>query len=72
MPPASLGESETNGITRLSSYQRSRRPQVFAPLARLLGLYSIKEELEALSFKHSQPAAHQVRLGNWVQNVYEH
>jgi (p)ppGpp synthase/HD superfamily hydrolase len=35
---------------------------VFAPLARLLGLYSIKEELEALSFKHSQPAAHQVGL----------
>lgn len=26
-------------------------PQVFAPLARLLGLYSIKEELEELSFK---------------------
>lgn len=25
--------------------------QVFAPLARLLGLYSIKEELEELSFK---------------------
>lgn len=38
-------------------------PQVFAPLARLLGLYSIKEELEALSFKHSQPRAHQVGLG---------
>ena len=35
--------------------------QVFAPLARLLGLYSIKEELEALSFKHSQPDAHLVR-----------
>ena len=27
------------------------RAQVFAPLARLLGLYSIKEELEELSFK---------------------
>ncbi len=26
-------------------------PQVFAPLARLLGLYAIKEELEELSFK---------------------
>ena len=25
--------------------------QVFAPLARLLGLYTIKEELEELSFK---------------------
>ena len=37
--------------------------QVFAPLARLLGLYSIKEELEALSFKHSQPEAHQVTHG---------
>ena len=29
--------------------------QVFAPLARLLGLYSIKEELEALSFRYSNP-----------------
>ncbi|BDA49388.1 probable GTP diphosphokinase RSH1, chloroplastic [Coccomyxa sp. Obi] len=28
---------------------------VFAPLARLLGLYSIKEELEALSFRYSNP-----------------
>ena len=35
--------------------------QVFAPLARLLGLYSIKEELEALSFKYSDPLAHQAR-----------
>ena len=42
---------------------RAWHPQVFAPLARLLGLYSIKEELEALSFKHSQPRAHQVRIG---------
>lgn len=32
--------------------------QVFAPLARLLGLYSIKEELEALSFRYSDPEAH--------------
>ncbi|KAI3424289.1 hypothetical protein D9Q98_009844 [Chlorella vulgaris] len=30
--------------------------QVFAPLARLLGLYSIKEELEELSFKYALPA----------------
>jgi (p)ppGpp synthase/HD superfamily hydrolase len=29
---------------------------VFAPLARLLGLYSIKEELEELSFKYALPA----------------
>ena len=29
--------------------------QVFAPLARLLGLYSIKEELEELSFRYSEP-----------------
>ena len=39
--------------------------QVFAPLARLLGLYSIKEELEALSFMYSDPegyAAVQRRL----------
>lgn len=32
--------------------------QVFAPLARLLGLYSIKEELEALSFRYSHPEEH--------------
>ena len=32
--------------------------QVFAPLARLLGLYSIKEELEALSFQYSDPEAY--------------
>ena len=32
--------------------------QIFAPLARLLGLYSIKEELEELSFKYSNPEAH--------------
>ena len=29
--------------------------QVFAPLARLLGLYSIKEELEELAFSYSKP-----------------
>lgn len=29
--------------------------QVFAPLARLLGLYSIKEELEELAFSYSMP-----------------
>lgn len=31
---------------------------MFAPLARLLGLYSIKEELEALAFQYSNPDAH--------------
>ena len=31
---------------------------MFAPLARLLGLYSIKEELEALSFMYSDPEAY--------------
>lgn len=29
--------------------------QVFAPLARLLGLYGIKEELEELGFRYSKP-----------------
>lgn len=29
--------------------------QVFAPLARLLGLYSVKEELEELAFGYSMP-----------------
>lgn len=32
--------------------------RVFAPLARLLGLYSIKEELEALSFLYTHPIEH--------------
>jgi len=31
---------------------------VFAPLARLLGLYSLKEELEALAFRYADPGAH--------------
>ncbi len=30
---------------------------VFAPLARLLGLYSVKEELEDLAFRYSEPQA---------------
>ena len=30
---------------------------MFAPLARLLGLYSIKEELETLAFRYSEPEA---------------
>lgn len=33
----------------------NRRAQVFAPLARLLGLYSVKEELEELGFSYSKP-----------------
>ena len=41
-------------ITNCSSHLFSVL-QVFAPLARLLGLYSIKEELEALSFMYSDP-----------------
>ncbi|KAH7431778.1 hypothetical protein KP509_08G066100 [Ceratopteris richardii] len=32
--------------------------QVFAPLAKLLGMYKIKSELEDLSFMYSQPDAH--------------
>jgi len=31
---------------------------VFAPLARLLGLYGVKEELEDLAFQHSDPGAY--------------
>ncbi len=31
---------------------------MFAPLARLLGLYSLKEELEALAFRYADPGAH--------------
>ena len=40
------------------SCERLTLAQVFAPLARLLGLYSIKEELEALSFMYSDPDAY--------------
>ena len=32
--------------------------QVFVPLARLLGLYSMKQELEELAFQYSEPEAH--------------
>ena len=32
--------------------------QIFSPLARLLGLYSIKEELEELAFQFTNPEAH--------------
>ena len=34
--------------------------QVFVPLARLLGLYSLKQELEELSFQYSNPQAHKL------------
>ncbi|KAK9788004.1 hypothetical protein WJX73_010672 [Symbiochloris irregularis] len=34
--------------------------QVFVPLARLLGLYSLKQELEELSFQYSNPEAHRM------------
>lgn len=33
---------------------------VFAPLARLLGLYTIKEELEELSFRYAMPQQHAI------------
>lgn len=33
-------------------------PQVFAPLAKLLGMYTIKAQLEELAFLHSEPQAH--------------
>ena len=33
---------------------------VFAPLARLLGLYTVKEELEELSFKYAMPQQYAV------------
>lgn len=45
-------------IIRLHKSTRDHRCnvwQVFAPLARLLGLYSIKEELEELAFSYSKP-----------------
>ena len=37
------------------TFDLCRAVQIFAPLARLLGLYSIKEELEDLSFRFSEP-----------------
>ncbi len=39
--------------------------QVFAPLARMLGLYSFKQELEELSFRYLQPEVHK----NMVQRL---
>ena len=41
--------------TKAGFFELRRAMQVFAPLARLLGLYSIKEELEDLSFRFSEP-----------------
>ena len=37
--------------------------QVFAPLARLLGMYSIKEELEDLAFSYADPEAYRTIRG---------
>jgi (p)ppGpp synthase/HD superfamily hydrolase len=36
--------------------------EVFAPLAKLLGMYRLKDELEALAFRWSDPAAHEELL----------
>jgi len=40
---------------------------LFAPLAHRLGLYAIKTELEDLSFKYTDPKAHQMILENLKQ-----
>lgn len=44
---------------------------VFAPLARLLGLYVLKEELEELSFKYAMPQQHAV-MRKTIGRLWEH
>lgn len=44
---------------------------VFAPLARLLGLYVLKEELEELSFKFAMPQQHAV-MRKTIGRLWEH
>ncbi|KAL4515430.1 hypothetical protein Ndes2437B_g06870 [Nannochloris sp. 'desiccata'] len=44
---------------------------VFAPLARLLGLYTIKEELEELSFMYAMPQQYAV-MRKSVDRLWEH
>ena len=50
---------------------------MFAPLARLLGLYSFKEELEELAFSYSEPEqyarlkAHLAELGRVQGSVVQ-
>lgn len=41
--------------------------QVFVPLARLLGLYSLKQELEELSFHHSNPEAYKLVMATLLR-----
>lgn len=42
---------------------------VFVPLARLLGLYSIKEELEDLSFRYARPVMYE-RTKSILEQAY--
>jgi GTP pyrophosphokinase len=42
----------------LQHYIADETLRVFAPLARLLGMYRIKSELEELSFMYSAPEQH--------------
>lgn len=44
---------------------------LFAPLAHRLGLYAIKTELEDLSFKYTDPQAHQLILDNLAETSEE-
>jgi len=44
---------------------------LFAPLAHRLGLYAIKTELEDLSFKYTDPRAHQMILDNLKETSEE-
>lgn len=51
------------------SYIASETLQVFAPLAKLLGMYKIKSELEDLSFMYSHPEDY-ANLKKRVEEVY--
>jgi len=49
----------------------SETTYLFAPLAHRLGLYAIKTELEDLSFKYTDPRAHQMILNNLKETAEE-
>ncbi|MCO5563412.1 hypothetical protein L7F22_017054 [Adiantum nelumboides] len=62
---ASSCDSDSNN----DRYIASETLQVFAPLAKLLGMYRIKSELEDLSFLYSHPDAY-AELKQRVEEVY--
>jgi (p)ppGpp synthase/HD superfamily hydrolase len=59
-------------LESLASHKRKRIAdetlEVFAPLAKLLGMYRVKDELEALAFRWSDPESH-AELLRWFDEL---